>query len=450
MACVALIGSLKLRRPGGPPLSQPAERPILSRDTVLSLYLPAAILALGLGIVLPALPVYAKSFGVSFSLASMVIVASPIGSLAAGVPTGYLLDRLGRRRVILAGPILAALASFLMATAQTFPELLFYRFLGGAATQMWSLGWLAIITDTGSDSQRGRQITGMHAMQSVGQVAGPFVGGVMATLWDVRVPFVLYGVLCLIAVVPGFLLIKETSPTARAEPNQPREARRRGLSLEWVLTAPILLFLTAQLVGAVTRGALQHGSLNFYAVYVYEVDAATIGFLGTAATALSIPIMVVSGAVMDRFGRKATILPGFASLAVALAFMALTAYNSWPFASYAVAFLVVVATNTITTGTMQTLGADIAPPGVRGSFFGLSQTVVQIGHIASPIAFALLSEHISAAAAFLFLAVQSLAVVVIVGLWIRDPVHARQKAEREAETHEAASLRASEVRASGP
>ena len=153
---------------------------ILSRQNLLSLYLPAVILALGTGIALPALPIYARSFDVSLGVASSALVATGLGGLVAGVPTGYLLDRFGRRNIILAGPIVTALSSFLVVTANTFPELLAYRFIGGVAAQMWMLGRLAIVADTGADAQRGRQITGMHAMDSGGRIAGPLVGGLIA------------------------------------------------------------------------------------------------------------------------------------------------------------------------------------------------------------------------------------------------------------------------------
>jgi len=132
---------------------------------------PAAILALGTGIAIPALPLYTKSFGVTFAMGAMVLAASGFGSLVAGIPVGYFLDRLGRRKVILAGPILVAASSFLMAAAQSFPELLLYRFIGGAAMQMWMLGRLAIIADTATPRQRGRQITSMHAVDNTGRSA---------------------------------------------------------------------------------------------------------------------------------------------------------------------------------------------------------------------------------------------------------------------------------------
>src|SRR5437773_153346 len=119
-----------------------SDGPVISRHNLLSLYLPAAILALGTSIVVPALPVYARSFGVSFGVASMLVVAASIGSLVAGLPTGYQLDRVGRRKVILAAPLAAAVASLLCVFAQSFAELMVYRFLGGVAAQMWMLGRL--------------------------------------------------------------------------------------------------------------------------------------------------------------------------------------------------------------------------------------------------------------------------------------------------------------------
>jgi MFS family permease len=409
------------------------EPSVLSRQLVLSLYVPAIILALGNGIALPAIPVYARSFDVSFGVASMVLVATGLGSLVAGLPTGYLLDRVGRRKVVLAGPILAAAASFLTVTAQSFPELLAYRFVSGVAMQLWMLGRLAIITDTGGGGQRGRQITSMHAMDSVGRIAGPLVGGLIATAWDVRIPFIVHGILCLVAVVPSFLLIKETAPRlvnwGQQQTATALEQPKPGYG--WLLAFPILVFLAAQFLGSVTRGALNNGALDLYAVYHYNVNAATIGALGTAATVIGIPITVGAGAVMDRFGRKATIIPGFTLLGIALAFQALTAFNDWPFPAYIVAYLIVQGANMVTTGNMQVLGTDIAPVHARGSFFGVSQTIVQVGQILSPTAFAFLTENASAAAGFLFLGLASLGVVVLIGVLIQDPVRARRTREPE-------------------
>lgn len=60
----------RVNNPGDEARSQ-----LFSRQSVLALYVPTAILALGNGIIAPALPVYAKSFGVKFGVASIIITA---------------------------------------------------------------------------------------------------------------------------------------------------------------------------------------------------------------------------------------------------------------------------------------------------------------------------------------------------------------------------------------
>src|SRR5579871_2781311 len=230
-----------------------SEPPVITRHSLLSLYIPAAILALGTTMLVPALPVYAQSFGVSFGVASMLVVAASMGSLIAGLPTGYLLDRVGRRKIILAAPLGAALSSLLCVTAHSFPELLAYRFIGGVAAQMWLLGRLAIIADTGGDQQRGRQITGMYATDGVGRISGPLIGGLLATAWDVRLPFIVHAALCLVATIPSFKLIRETAPIGTRAASTAGVGSGRWRIPPWLLTMPIVTFLVVQFLGAVTR-----------------------------------------------------------------------------------------------------------------------------------------------------------------------------------------------------
>ncbi|MFB3109200.1 MAG: MFS transporter [Candidatus Binatia bacterium] len=79
---------------------------IYSRQNFLSIYVPAMTLAIGTGIVVPAIPVYAKSFGVSFEVASLVIIVHQLGMALSSYPVGLLIDRIGRRKVLLTGPVL--------------------------------------------------------------------------------------------------------------------------------------------------------------------------------------------------------------------------------------------------------------------------------------------------------------------------------------------------------
>ena len=402
-----------------------------ARYSILSLYLPALILALGTGIAAPALPVYAKSFDISFGVASLVIIVHMVGGAAASIPTGYLLDRIGRRKIVLVGPIITALTSFLIAAAQSFPELLVYRFLNGAAAQMWVLARLAIITDTGGE-RRGRQITSMFGMDSVGRLLGPAVGGFAAAAWDVRVPFILHGIVALLAIVPSFKMVRETNPTP-AGPATTAAApggKQGGASLADLLIFPVLALFLVQLLASLTRGSIWGGTLDLYVVYAYGVGPEMLGLLGVITGAISIPITFTTGPLMDRFGRKTILVPGLALLGAGLGFMALTAYALSPFAVYVVAFFLVRAAVSTTSGSMQVLGSDVAPPHARGRFFGMWRLMGEIGTFLSPVLFALLAERFGFTASFVFLTLTALGAALVLGTQVRETLGAQPRVVR--------------------
>jgi MFS family permease len=147
------------------------------------------MLALGQSMVAPVIPGLTKSFGVSLSTASLVFVAASLGSLVATFPAGYLTDKIGRRPVLLAGPLLTGLASFMTPFSHSFIELLMWRFLAGAATQMWQQSRLLVIADTAPRHQRARQMQWMMGMTRSGQLFGPSIGGFLAAAFGTWIPF---------------------------------------------------------------------------------------------------------------------------------------------------------------------------------------------------------------------------------------------------------------------
>src|SRR6476620_11657806 len=113
----------------------------------MPVYVPTALLALGQGLLLPTLPAYARSFNVSFGLASIAIAAAAIGTLLADLPAGLVLGRLGLKPTMLMGAGLAAIATAAAGAAQAFPELVAARLIEGVGWSMWGLSRHAFITE---------------------------------------------------------------------------------------------------------------------------------------------------------------------------------------------------------------------------------------------------------------------------------------------------------------
>jgi MFS family permease len=390
---------------GAPAIVTPSIGKAVSWDAFLSTYMPALILALGTGIALPALPALAKSFDVGFGLASGVVTSFLLGNLAGTIPSGWMIDRFGRRPVMIAGPLLTAAMAFMVAGAHSFTELLILRFFNGWATQMWLMARLAAISHGAAPGQRGRQVSWMFGMDNTGKLAGPVLGGFIAVAWGMRAPFVAYAVLALISLIPTLIFAKDTPR---------RDKARKGPPIAWhQLVLPRRAYFGVALFAGLTRGPVQADLLHLYAAFAYHLGPRQIGYLATSAVAVSWPIGFVAGWMMDRFGRKRTMVPGFTGVAIAMAALALTAFLHLSLAWYVTLFIVGVALQALTGGSVQTIGADVAPPEARGTFLGLWRFTGQGGASLSPILFALLADQVDYGSSFLFIAASAAAVAFL-------------------------------------
>ena len=396
---------------------------LFSKEQLLSLYLPSILLSLGTSMVAPVIPTFARSFHVSFGEASMVFVLAQVGALVATFPAGYLMDTVGRRPVLLAGPLLTAVSSFMTPFSGSFNELLFWRFLGGAATQLWMQARLVVIADTARHEHRARQVTWMNGTARGGQLFGPSIGGFLAEGFGVHVPFIIHAAITLLATLPSVALIKESAPGRRSGDGPAAAAEQdigwRGI-IGMMLTFQMLVFLLVQFSANLSRGGNDFGALNLYAVYAYNVSPTTLGLMNTVSSVVGLPVPFVTGYLMDKFGRRSVIVPGFAFYGGSVLVMAFTAYGEFPFLIFAAAYVAVQFTIGSVGGTMQVLGTDMAPAVARGRFFAIWRLIAQLGSTVTPGIFALLSERINYGAGFVYLSLSAFVVATLVGAVLGD------------------------------
>jgi MFS family permease len=373
----------------------------VSWDTFLATYLPAFILALGTGIALPAVPTLAKSFNVSFGIASGVLIFFMLGNVAGTMPSGWLIDRFGRRPVLFAGPLLTAAAALATAFAHSFGEVLVLRFLSGMAAQMWTVARLAAISHGADPGERGRLVSWMFGMDTTGRLAGPVIGGLVAASWGVGAPFAVYALVALIALVPTIAFAKDTPRRGGSERRPPPLPPGRVMR---DIVLPRMPYFAVSVFAGLARGPIVSDLPYLYAAFAYHLGPREIGYLATAATIVSWPIGFLAGWMMDHLGRKWTMVPGFGGVGISMATLAVSALFDFPFAWFLPLFLIGVALQALTSGSVQTVGADVAPPEARGTFLGVWSFTGQAAMTVSPFIFALLADSVNYGASFLFTA----------------------------------------------
>ncbi|MDV3206019.1 MAG: MFS transporter, partial [Rhodococcus ruber] len=173
----------------------------------------AFVIALGFGLVAPALPQFARSFGVGVTAASVVISAFAAMRLLFAPASGKLVQRLGERPVYTAGVLIVALSTGACAFATDYWQLLLFRALGGIGSTMFTVSAFGLLIRISPPNARGR-VSGLYATSFLlGNIGGPLVGGALVGL-GLRAPFLIYAVALLVAAAVVFVSLRHSALAA--------------------------------------------------------------------------------------------------------------------------------------------------------------------------------------------------------------------------------------------
>src|SRR5947199_3539196 len=167
---------------------------------------------IGFGAMVPALPLYAQSFGVSASAVGFAVAVYGFARFAIIVPGGQLSDRLGRRPMLAIGGLLSAAGSFWCAEAHSFTEFNVARLVAGAGAGIILNTGQIVLADISSPNRRGRNIATYQAAFLFGFGVGPFPGGLLAGAYGLAAPFLMTGVASLLTTAIAWFLVSEPRP----------------------------------------------------------------------------------------------------------------------------------------------------------------------------------------------------------------------------------------------
>jgi MFS family permease len=355
-------------------------RNALRGNMLLPVYIPTMVLAFATGMLVPILPLYARSFEVSYALVGLVLASQGIGNLIGDVPAGVLLGRLGEKRAMLAGVLLLGLATTAKGVAQSVPELVVYGFAAGLGNAMWNISRHAYITNATQVHQRGRATATFGGINRIGTFAGPFVGGIIAAGYGLHVPFLVFGIVTLVAFVVSAIFIVEV----KSEQVVHRGGMRGHSRHLFDLVRTHFRVLSTAGIGQLCAQMIRNGRtviIPLYAADVIGLDVNTIGLVITLAAFIDMAMFYPAGMIMDRYGRKYAMVPSFVIQAIGMALIPFTA----TFGGLLAASMLVGFGNGIGSGTMLTLGSDLAPKESMGEFLGIWRLIGDTGSSGAPL-----------------------------------------------------------------
>ena len=377
----------------------------LPRETAI-LSAVSFTVALGYGIVAPAIPAFARQFDVSVAAAASVISAFALMRVIGALPAGRLVDRFGEPAVMATGIAVVAVSSVLAGFSRSFAQLVVLRGVGGLGSAMFSVSAQALLLASVPSGQRGRASGLYSGGFLLGGISGPAVGG-LVTAWSLRAPFFLYGGLLVVPTLISALVLR-TAPRRTA-------AGPVTLDRRWAVLARALRDRAYRAAAAANfadgfaamgvRGAIVplfvRDALHRSAIWT------GIGFLVFAA--LNGIALLPGGRAADMLGRRPVIIAGCAISAGGMAMLAAPP-GLW-------AFLAAMAVAGLGSGLL-----DVAPAamigdlldGRGGAMVAFYQMAGDAGAVSGPVAAGFLVDAASYPVAF-GLAAAVLAGAVVLG-----------------------------------
>jgi MFS family permease len=340
---------------------------------------------LGMGLIGAFLPILAKDLDPTGSLVGLVVSAWFLARVFIEIPSGFISDRIGRRRLFVLGIALSVAGSFLCAVAPSIYFLIAGRAIWGLGIALFFLNNMAILFDLFDSSVRGRAIGTFQGIEMVGSLVGGPLGGVLAGVIGYNAVFYFTFALTVLSLFLAFTLKGLKGVGGRPATTFERPSFMEALSSlkSWPIFVVCLnCFMRMFIMSGVMSTVFQlylHENLGF--------EVSLIGIIVGARTAGFTVSTIAAGHISDRFSRKRVILFGLVLEAPCLYAYTLVR----PFETFLLIGFVDALGAGLVHVTLTVLLSDIVKPEYRGVALGLYRTFMDVGGIMGPIAFMLIA-----------------------------------------------------------
>jgi MFS family permease len=374
--------------------------------------------ALGFGIAAPALPLYARTFGVSAFAASAVISVFALMRLVSSPFAGRAIGRFGERLILTWGLVIVAASSLLAALAGSYWQLLVFRGVGGIGSAMFTVSAMALLLRVVSANQRGRAAGAFQAGFLIGGITGPALGGAVVGL-SIRAPFLLYAGTLAVAALVAWRRLPAHVPEAEPEPGQPdAPAAAPATTLRTALRdSAFRAALAANLTNGFVTFGLRMSLVPLFVVEGLRQPASLSGIAFLVAAAANAVVLVPASRMADLRGRRPAMLVGTAATCAGMVALAVSGQP----VTFLLALGVLGAAAAFLGSAPAAAAGDVAGPGGRGSVIAAFQMTADFGAIVGPLVAGLLADALGFEAAFLTGAAVASAALVFAVL-MREPL----------------------------
>ena len=406
--------------------------PIFTTKT-FPIYVTFFAWGLGTGSLQLARPLFAFKVTGDIFLVSFLVASSSIARIIAGPLTGYLTDRWGRKPLVIAGAALRGITTLGQFYTESYLPFFILEFIGQMGVSMWTTSTGVLVGDVTTPENRGRVMAVRTMSSRIGFVAGPAIAGALAVTLGLRYVF-LFSTLTKLINLGVMFWISESRP----EEARQRAERKKEVDVEKKPSLLASLFLTKTFIALalVTFGLsmMQMGVFQtLVPVHTQEevgLNEFEIGNLVSFASVIALLVAFPNGMVSDRFGRKASLVPGMLVLGGSAVLLAI----SGNYLGIVLMMLLYGIAEGMVQGSTQVYAVDLAPADRRGTVVGVWSIFMSLGGMVTTLLVASLYTAFGAMIAFNGVAGFLIASALVLAFMAKETAGRRRLAGPPSET----------------
>ncbi len=175
--------------------------------TLISLLVTTFTAYIGLGIIQPILPIFAKDLHASGLMLGLIFSAISIPRIALNPLVGKLSDKAGRKIFIMLGLGCYSIVAIGYTYVTTPAELLFVRIIAGVAFALVMPAVAAYVGSLSPKKEESQYMAALNMAVGFGIAAGPIIGGVVSDQYDFNTVFYIQAILLFSAFIMSFVLL---------------------------------------------------------------------------------------------------------------------------------------------------------------------------------------------------------------------------------------------------
>lgn len=328
---------------------------------------------LGMGIVIPFMPLYAKNLGATGISIGIFFASFPLAQILFMPTIGRLSDQHGRKAFMALGLLVSSLLSVWYVYAPNMVYLTIGRFLQGASVALTLPIATAYVGDIAPPEQRGT-LMGIFNLSMTSSIGlGPLAGGWLSDRYGMESSFYWMGVLNAVAFVMVLILL----PKSQAVANTARQQVSYRALLKRTQVKGLALY---RMVNTIQMG-LWFSFLPLLAASSLHLNNTLIGWIIACYMLISSLVQVPFGRMADRFSKRLLIILGgflgsvvFGGVFVAQGFLHLMIIAG-----------VTGAMGALAMPALNAMAAEEGQDGNMGAVMGVLNMAMSVGMMLGPV-----------------------------------------------------------------